>query len=266
MQDLRQAIRRERPPRYQSTVSGEQTTMPFPKKLPIIILLSMACLFFGAGVASAEQRYIVDTLVVSLREGPGPHFKAIKTLQTGQSFEVLETQEDFVRVRTAEGDEGWVQSQYTDPRPPKAVVVKELNEKITALTAENEQLLAKSERLAAQLSGQGLPPTNEQPAASATDEAAKVRQLEEELADLSKRYTQLEADAKDVLPVTKERDRLHQELAAARESVAKLQQANASLTTRQNIYWFLAGSGVFMLGWMVGRGSSSRRQRPSLTL
>jgi len=241
--------------------------MPFPKKLPTIIQVIMACLLLGAGVApAAEQRYIVDTLVVSLREGPGPHFKAVKTLQTGQSFEVLETKDDFVRVRTAEGDEGWVQSQYTDSRPPNAVMVKELNEKISALTAQNVQLLAKSERLTAQLSDQGLTPPSEQSAAASTNDAAEIRRLEDELAELTKRYTQLEADAKDVLPVTKERDRLHQELAAAHESVTKLQRATAALTTRQNIYWFLAGSGVFMLGWMVGRGSSSRRQRPSLTL
>lgn len=240
--------------------------MSLSKKLPTIIRITMACLFLGAILAQAEQRYIVDTVVVSLREGPGSHFKAIKTLQTGQSFEVLETQEDFVRVRTAEGDEGWVQSQYTDPRPPHVVMVKELNDKIAALTAQNAELLAKSDRLATQPSEQGTSPQSAQQPSATTDEALEIERLEAELAALTKRYSQLENDAKDVLPVTKERDRLHQELTAAQESVATLQKTIDSLSNHHNIYWFLAGSGVFLLGWMVGRGSSPRRQRHSLTL
>jgi SH3 domain protein len=244
---------------YSQQVSGGHTPMPFSHKFLIIISTIVTSLVLGVGLALAEQRYIVDTIVVALREGPGADFKPIKTLQTGQSFEVLETRNDFVRVRTTEGDEGWVANRYTVESPPNAVVVKELNEKITALTAQNEQLQAKTELMDDQLAGKGITPQ------TPTNESAEIKKLESELAELTNRYSQLEADAKDVLPVTTERDRLQQELKAAQESLATLEQTKSSLGSRENIYWFLAGSGVFLLGWIIGK-VSCRRPRHSLTL
>ncbi len=251
--------------RHLQRLSGEQTTMPFSYRYLIVTTTIIANLVFGLDAALAEQRYIADTIVVSLREGPGSDFKAIKTLQTGQSFEVLETKNYFVRVRTTDGDEGWIPDRYTVDTPPNALMVKDLNEQISDLTAQNEELLAKSERMADQLAGKGIPLQSEAPPPTAASESAEIKRLENELAEANKRYTQLEDDAKDVLPITTERDRLQQELKATQESLATLQQAKPSLGSRENIYWFLAGGGVFLLGWIIGK-VSCRRPRHSLTL
>lgn len=237
--------------------------MSLSHKLMIIIHTIVFSLFLAAAIVPAEQRYIVDTVHVSLREGPGSAFKAIKTLQTGQSFEVLESRNGYVRVRTEEGDEGWVPNQYTDDNPPDAILVKQLNDQIKALTEQNEQLLTKTERLADQLAGTEVSAQTD-PSAQA-NESAEIKRLESELAELTNRYNQLAADAEDIMPIAAARDQLQEELKRTQESLATLQQEKPLLGSRENIYWFLAGSGVFLLGWMVGK-VSCRRPRHSLTL
>lgn len=232
--------------------------MPGCKRLPTIPILTLACLLGWASLGHAEQRYIADTIVVSLREGPGSQFKVIKPLKTGQSFEVLENRNDYLRVRTPEGDEGWIKDQFTDTKPPNAFLANDLNEQITTLTAQNE-------RLTAQLAGKGLVPHSEVATPALPEESIDIKKVRSDLAELTTRYAQLEADAKDILPITKERERLQKELSAMQESLAALRAENASLAYGRKIYWFLAGGGVFLLGWIIGR-LSFRRPRHSLTL
>jgi SH3 domain protein len=233
--------------------------MPNLKKLLITTSFALACLLSLAGHALAEQRYIVDTIVVSLREGPGSQFKFIKTLKTGQSFEVLETKNDYVRVRTADGDEGWLQKQFTDTNPPNATAVKDLNDKINTLKAQNVELTA-------QLAHKGQTSTTDSKGLTpGSEETTEIKKLQDDLAEMTKRYNQLEIDAKDVLKISTERNRLQATLTSMQKNLAELQQENTLLANRQTIYWFLAGGGVLLLGWMLGR-ISFRRQRHSLTL
>lgn len=196
------------------------------------------CLLLLSGAAQAEQRYIADTIKVSLREGPGSHYKTIKPMQTGQSFDVLESKNGYVRVLTMDGDEGWLQEQFTDTRPPSnALMIKDLNDKIAALTSQNEHLATRS--------GQASDP-------------AEVKKLQAELAEKTRQFNALQDEAKDVLRFKAEKEQLQHDLTALRAT-------NETLVQHQSIYWFLAGGGVFFLGWMIGR-ISFRRQRHSLTL
>lgn len=225
------------------------------KPLLTILFLGAACLPALPGRAVAEQRYISDTIRISLREGPGTQYKPIKTLQTGQSFEVLETQKDFLRIKTPEGDEGWVQSYFTsDTQSPGAALVKDLNDKIATLTAQNDQLTA-------QLAGK-----DGEVGKSAGDQAApELKKAHAELAELNRRYKQLEADAKDVSPIRAECDALKAEVKTLQETVVQLTTQNSALARWRDIYCFLAGGAVFWLGSMAGR-AAFRRQRHSLTL
>lgn len=239
------------------------------KRIVAILTINAFCLLTIAGLAQGEERYIVDTITVSLREGAGPQYKVIKTLQTGQAFEVLETQGEFVRVRTKEGEEGWLQERFTNARPPDRLTIKDLNEKVSLLTAQNEQLTANL----AQLNGQqtanpvDATPGKEAPEQSTTNESAEAKRLQTALDDATRKFKELETASADVLQIMEENDKLKAELSAKQSSIAQLQQANDSLEDQQKIYWFIAGGGVFLLGWIIGK-ISIRRQRhhSSLTL
>ncbi len=217
-------------------------------------LIACGLLFTAPTDAPAEQRYIVDNIVVSLRQGPGPQYKVLKTLQTGQSFEVLETKGGFSRVRTSDGAEGWVQEQFTSPNPPNENVklINELNETIKKLKAENEELLK-----ASSTGGGGV--------AASDGDSATVQDLRAALAASNQRYQQLEGEAQDVVSLKTEKESSQAQAAAAQVTVVRLTAENQALRKRQTILWFLAGAGVLLLGWLIGR-APSRRQRHSLTL
>lgn len=227
--------------------------MPEMKKFWTIAVPSLvACSLAMANIVLAEQRYVVDTIVVSLREGPGSQYKAIKTVQTGQSMEVIESKNNFLRVRTSEGDEGWLPSQYTASQPTSANVLQELQEKVNLLTTQNEQLKAQiSDNVSASTSG--------------VNESSGLKKLQQKLDSMTEQYSLLEADSKDILQIRDENKRLKSELTATQTNMEILQRDNKFTAMRQSIYWFLAGGGVFLAGWIVGK-FSSRRQRHTLTL
>lgn len=229
-------------------MSGKRTT------LIAAGLIACGLLLTAPTDAPAEQRYIVDNIVVSLRQGPGPQYKVLKTLQTGQSFEVLETKGGFSRVRTSDGAEGWVQEQFTSPNPPSENVklINELNETIKKLKAENEELLK-----ASSTGGGGV--------AASDGDSATVQGLQAALAASNQRYQQLESEAQDVVSLKTEKESSQAQAAAAQVTVVRLTAENQALRKRQTILWFLAGAGVLLLGWLIGR-APSRRQRHSLTL
>ncbi len=229
-------------------MSGKRTT------LIAAGLIACGLLLTAPTDAPAEQRYIVDNIVVSLRQGPGPQYKVLKTLQTGQSFEVLETKGGFSRVRTSDGAEGWVQEQFTSPNPPSENVklINELNETIKKLKAENEELLK-----ASSTGGGGV--------AASDGDSATVQDLRAALAASNQRYQQLEGEAQDVVALKTEKESSQAQAAAAQVTVVRLTAENQALRKRQTILWFLAGAGVLLLGWLIGR-APSRRQRHSLTL
>ncbi|MDA8418811.1 MAG: TIGR04211 family SH3 domain-containing protein [Desulfobacteraceae bacterium] len=229
-------------------MSGKRTT------LIAAGLIACGLLLTAPTDAPAEQRYIVDNIVVSLRQGPGPQYKVLKTLQTGQSFEVLETKGGFSRVRTSDGAEGWVQEQFTSPNPPNENVklINELNETIKKLKAENEELLK-----ASSTGGGGV--------AASDGDSATVQDLRAALAASNQRYQQLEGEAQDVVSLKTEKESSQAQAAAAQVTVVRLTAENQALRKRQTILWFLAGAGVLLLGWLIGR-APSRRQRHSLTL
>jgi len=239
------------------------------KRIQAIMTINAFCLLMLAGLVQGEERYIVDTITVSLREGAGPQYKVVKTLQTGQSFEVLETQGEFVRVRTKEGEEGWLQERFTNARPPDRLTIKDLNEKVSLLTAQNEQLTANLAHLNGQQPSTPVdaPLAKEAPEQSTANESTEVKRLQTALDDATRKFKELETASADVLQIMEENDKIKTELSAKQSSIAQLQQANDALEDQQKIYWFIAGGGVFLLGWIIGK-ISIRRQRhhSSLTL
>ena len=93
------------------------------RKIKFMLLFALLiALSISVGSTHADTRYVSDMLILTLREGQGSQYKAIRTLRTGTPIEVLEESARYFRVRTQEGEEGWVEKQYISPEEPKAVI------------------------------------------------------------------------------------------------------------------------------------------------
>lgn len=187
-------------------------------------LLWIAVLLSAPRAATAETRYVTDQLVVTVRSGPALEEAAVTSVPTATPLEILADQGRFVQVRTPDGTTGFVLGQYLTPSPPAAV-------RIGLLERERDDLLQQVKRLE-ELRRQGAAVT---PAPAPTGPPAK------ELAASAKERQQLEAEIA----------RLTAEL--------KAQPARANpLLQPEMIRWFLAGGGVFLVGWLAGKVSRKK--------
>ena len=177
-------------------------TFPWFRHLRSIAVSSLFFVFVSSAlIADAITQYVSDELVINLREGKGNEYKIIKMLRNGTPLNILEEAEQYLKVRTAEGLEGWVLKQYITSETPKTAIIAGL---------ENER-----DRLNSSL-GQ----------------------------------------------CSGDKVSLQNELKTAKLSVTEtesLRKENSRLKRLQILWWFLAGGGVFFVGWITGRVSRKKR-------
>ncbi len=54
----------------------------------------------------AEMWYVSDNMIITMRSGMGKDYRIIKNLKTGTPLEVIEESEEYMKVRTKDGEEG----------------------------------------------------------------------------------------------------------------------------------------------------------------
>ncbi len=68
--------------------------------------------------APAPKLVYVKTHLANFREGAGTNAKILRVLRQGARLQVLETRNDWLRVRLDEGQEGWVAESITSATAP----------------------------------------------------------------------------------------------------------------------------------------------------
>lgn len=228
-------------------------------RLTSSILIILLC---ALSTSWAETRYVSDQLVVSLREQPNNSSEPITYLKTDMAVDVLEEVGEYIKARTKEGEVGYIQERYLTAATPKPVIINQLQKERDQLAAQIKEIQQQAASITSQSSQ-----SQEELSAQLTDLKAKTAELEEQLLQSQTELTQtrqdfrtLQNNAKEVIAITAERDQLrkiNQDLSAQN---AALEKEVGSLTRTVVIKWFLAGAGVLLLGWIIGKSSGSRRR------
>lgn len=211
------------------------------------VLLALL-LVLGPVSAFAATLYITDELTVPLRRGPSNGHKIINAaLPSGLALEVLgeDSAAGFTQVRTPNGTEGWLPTQYLINQP------------------------AAKDRLAAALK-------------RVETLEAQLKSTRENYQDVRGARTEIEGKATEL---SKENQRLQTELAEIRrvsataitqfEENKQLKASNASLTTqvtqlteevsdlKRNVMlrWLLSGGALVLIGLAIGAWIKSRPKR-----
>lgn len=104
-------------------------------------LLALALFGFGFPLSVWSQTvYIDDMLRVGIRSKPYSNEAPIKVVTTGEKLEVLEREGGYLRVRTDEGTEGWINGTYATEEIPARERVKMLVEERDRLAAALDDL------------------------------------------------------------------------------------------------------------------------------
>jgi len=215
----------------------------------------------------AETRYVSDVIIISVRSGPGTEYKVISTIKTGTAMTVLEEQGDFIKVKTEQGGTGWVSKYYTETKLPKGLVIQQLESELEKTRTElKEQILANKKISALTTDSNSELIAQVQNLSESKDANEKmITELTNELSDLQSKHSRLLEESGHIVEITQERDQLRKDASQMTLQIQNLEAGNKSLKIYRLIYWFLAGAGVLLTGWILGYSARSKRSR-SITL
>ena len=206
------------------------------------------CLVLFATPVLAENKYVNDTMKITMRTGPANDKKIIGLLGIGQKVEVLKPGDGWTLVRLTNGKEGWVISRFLTNKIPSDIELKVLKSKhkvlmvkVVKMQEENSSLKAENKELSAGL-------------ASGIKKLQKTSNDYEALKRESKKFLELQskfkASSSNLAKQTKKADKLEDEL--------------TKVLWNQNIKWFLSGAGVLIFGFIIGFSTRRQRRRSSL--
>lgn len=98
-----------------------------------VILL---CLSWPVHVGAVETLYITDRVAAAMYPAPRAAGKPMDYLPTGTTLRVLTEQKDFVRIRTPDGREGWIQRHQLQEDAPAQVLLLSLVQQHERTTRE----------------------------------------------------------------------------------------------------------------------------------
>jgi SH3 domain protein len=203
------------------------------------------CLFSLAITASAEVRYVVDNLIITMRSGQSTQHQVLRTWPSNTALEILETGEQYSKARGPDGTEGWVLNQYITAKPTSKLLLADAEKKLAKAEAENTRLKAD---LAELQSKEGTLSTSHQKLS-----IENKKQIEE--------LTHLRRVAAKPLQLESENQSLKKELLALESEHELLRQENQILSDSSDRDWFLNGAGVVVLGIILGLVIPSLRLR-----
>lgn len=230
--------------------------------LKLSIFLSMLFPFtMSVGIVCAETQYVSDQRIITMRTGQGNEYKIIEMLKTGTPLEIIEESEQYLKVRTKSGSEGWVLKQYITRETPKPEIIAGLEKEIDRLNTKIEQYKKDKESLQDELktakSNHNKKIRDLQQNVSSS--RGNAEQTSKELKEITEKYDALLSSSKDVVYLMKERDSLKASIGELQTKTEQLQKENDKLTHSQMIWWFVAGGGVFFVGWIIGKISRQKR-------
>ena len=212
-----------------------------------IVYVGIVLMCFSAN-GLAESMYVTDLLKLTLRSGPSTEHKILSVVESGYQVEMLEAGEDWSLVRIADGKEGYVLTRYLVPEPTHNVRLEKLQTKHKALVQQAATLLEENTRF-----------RNECKKLKATSD-----RNEKALKKLHTDYDKLKAGSAEYIELKEKYKTVNGQLAEQTKRAAALDEDLRAIEINQYIKWFLAGSGVLLVGFIVGYSARRQRRRPSL--
>ena len=186
----------------------------------------------------ADEAYIRDTLYVPLRGGESSEHRIIhRGIKSGTPLERLETNEltGYTRVRTGNGLEGWLLTQYLVDEPIASTQLGSVKSELQSLDTKHQQTLL------------SLKETKKAREVLAGQNALLI----EDLATI----TTLSAN---VVVIDNQNKRLSKERDVLLQKIKDLNELTDALSDDRAQQWFLRGAGVVLIGLLFGFWLSRR--------
>jgi SH3 domain protein len=201
-----------------------------------------------ARFGSAESIYVTDVLKLTLRSGPSTEHKILSVIESGQQLEILDRGPEWTLVRLPNDKEGYVLTRYLSTTPTAGIRLQQLQEKHKSLMQQTASLLEENARFKSE---------NNQLSSSLGSNEKTLEQVRAE-------YEKLKADSAQFLTLKSKYDKAAAQLEEQTKRADSLEEQLNRFEMNQYIKWFLAGSGVLLVGFIIGFSARRQRRRPSL--
>ena len=233
-------------------------------KKTMSVFLLMFVIMFTANIKSlfAETRYVSDKLIVSVREGPNQDDNVLGYIMTGTAVDVLEEKEPYLRIKTEDGLEGWVQSQYIISEKPNGRIIEDLRNKINELNKKieffknEEDTLSKKLLIKKQLNEVKIQELEKELNISQKNTA----KAKNDLIELNKKY-ELLSNSENIDELITRLEKSKKLDSNLKNEIINLKKENQPSRKLSMIKPFLAGAGVFLIGFMLG-AITKRKKSP----
>jgi SH3 domain protein len=250
------------------------------KRFPLLLLVY---LLLPAAELHAETRYISDQLTINIKDKLEQPYTVVAKVRSNDAVNVLEENDGYARIETADKQIGWIANQYLTTTEPKTVEIERLQKEIDSLRAQpaatdgtatppvaDSELLKERDRLQLELkTAQGritelqdklvkltehpVPPEPQVLSSEIQGLIEKRTQLESEITALRVQIESLNDGQIDIDALVEEKERLVTENRAKDQRIADLTAENDKLAKKTMIYWFAAGALVFLVGMFSGK-------------
>jgi len=183
--------------------------------------------------------YVSDQFTVPLRRGPSSGHKIVHAgLPSGTALEVIteDSAAGFTQVRTSNGTEGWIPTQYLSTQPIARDRLAAQDRRVAALEAQLKNLRQSDSR--------------------ANELGKQTEKLQAELAEVRRISATSIANYEENKQLKASNDSLQKQVTQLKERVSQLER-NVMLR------WMLAGGGLVLLGLLIGVLIKSRPKRSS---
>ncbi|MBT8373199.1 MAG: TIGR04211 family SH3 domain-containing protein [Deltaproteobacteria bacterium] len=219
--------------------------MKIQHKRIMIIAIFVICL---PAMSYAEKMYVTDVLNLTLRSGPSTENKILVMVKSGRQVDILERGEEWSLVKLANEKEGYVLNRYLQPNPTGRIRLEQLQITYDTIKQQEATLLEENTRF-----------KNENEKLTAA-----IQSNEKMLKKLNGDYKKLKADSAEFLNLKSKHKQISGKLDAQTQRADALDAELSRIENNQYFKWFLAGSGVLLVGFVVGFASKRGRRRSSL--
>ncbi|MDH4274539.1 MAG: TIGR04211 family SH3 domain-containing protein [Gammaproteobacteria bacterium] len=206
-------------------------------KRTFIAVCVMLAPFFAA---EAATRYVTDVVYVTLRAGQGDNTRILRNIKSGTPLQVLEDGDEWVRVKTEDGLDGWIRTRYLEKEPIAADKLDQAVKRVEKLQAENTQMKERLQSLRNELG------ESEKDRKRLTTDHDKISQNYSRLQEVSAKPAEIEHENQELRRRTSEMDK----------ELQVLRQENEKFKGSATRDWFFAGAGVLLGGVLLGLLSS----------
>lgn len=187
--------------------------------------------------AQAETVYVSDIQFVAIREGMSNSTRATERgIRSGTPLSVLDRSEGYVKVRTPEGNEGWL---------PDYFISEDRVSRDQLVYLQNQLAAAQEERIAAQDSLEQVRNSNTELADSVNQLTEQRESLEQQLEDVSELAQRAEA-------IVSANESSDYKIESLQQQVDALIAQNDRLTSSTEQRWFMIGAGTLIFGGLLG--------------